>query len=107
MAGSVSGGCVENAVAIEALDVIATGEPIMLTYGFTVDQAFEVGLPCGDVIDVFVERAPQDGSRLEVLHRRRQVAQPVGAALSRVGSSGPRPSAAAPALALDRLVRSR
>jgi len=45
MAGSVSGGCVENAVALEARTVIANDAPVLLHYGFTADQAFEVGLP--------------------------------------------------------------
>src|SRR6266851_2967820 len=60
MAGSVSGGCVENAVVIEATSVIESGQPILLHYGFTADQAFEVGLPCGGEIDVFVEAGPHD-----------------------------------------------
>lgn len=60
MAGSVSGGCVENAVVIEAMRVIENGQPILLHYGFTADQAFEVGLPCGGEIDVFVEPGPLD-----------------------------------------------
>jgi xanthine dehydrogenase accessory factor len=62
MAGSVSGGCVENAVALEARTVIDSGEPILLHYGFTADQAFEVGLPCGGEIDVFLEPGPTDDS---------------------------------------------
>ena len=62
LAGSVSGGCVENAVALEARAVIESGEPILLHYGFTADQAFEVGLPCGGEIDVFLEPCPSDDS---------------------------------------------
>jgi len=56
MCGHVSGGCVENDVAVQALEVIASGEPRLLSYGISDEQALGVGLPCGGEIDVFLER---------------------------------------------------
>jgi xanthine dehydrogenase accessory factor len=56
MCGSVSGGCVENDVAVQALEVIDSGEPRLLSYGISDEQALGVGLPCGGEIDVFLER---------------------------------------------------
>jgi xanthine dehydrogenase accessory factor len=56
LAGSVSGGCVESEVALAAQDVLARGEPTVLTYGITDEQAGSVGLPCGGEIDVGIER---------------------------------------------------
>ena len=54
LAGSVSGGCVESEVVEAARDVLAGGEPRLLTYGISDDLALSVGLPCGGEIDVWV-----------------------------------------------------
>ena len=56
LAGSVSGGCVESEVYEEAQAALAGGEPKLLSYGISDEQAWSVGLPCGGEIDVFVER---------------------------------------------------
>ncbi|MCI4664834.1 MAG: XdhC/CoxI family protein [Neomegalonema sp.] len=53
--GSVSGGCVEGAVAAEALEAMKDGAPRLLTYGVSDDDAFAVGLACGGVIRVLVD----------------------------------------------------
>ena len=56
MVGSVSGGCVEGAVFDEAQRVIKSGKPKLLHYGIADDFAMDVGLACGGMIDVYVER---------------------------------------------------
>ncbi|MBI1802698.1 MAG: XdhC family protein [Chloroflexi bacterium] len=56
MVGSVSGGCVEGAVFEEAMKVIRSGQPRLLHYGIADEFALDVGLSCGGMIDVFVER---------------------------------------------------
>jgi xanthine/CO dehydrogenase XdhC/CoxF family maturation factor len=54
--GSVSGGCIEGAVVEEALAAIKDGEPRLLEFGITDDQAWSVGLACGGKVRLFVER---------------------------------------------------
>lgn len=55
IAGSVSGGCVESAVAREALAVLRHHCPRLLCFGVSDDAAWEVGLACGGTIKVWVE----------------------------------------------------
>lgn len=55
IAGSVSGGCVEGAVVVEALEAVEDGRARVLEYGVSDDEAFAVGLACGGVIKVMVE----------------------------------------------------
>src|SRR6266542_7056669 len=58
--GSVSGGCVEGAVYELAKEVAASGVPVLQRYGVSDDDAFAVGLTCGGILDVFVERVDQE-----------------------------------------------
>ena len=55
LAGSVSGGCVENEVYEAAREVLRGGPPRLQTYGISDDLALSVGLPCGGEIDVWVD----------------------------------------------------
>jgi len=66
--GSVSGGCVESDVAVQAHEVIAGGNPRVLPYGIADEDARSVGLPCGGEIDVFV--APVSNGELVTQLRR-------------------------------------
>jgi xanthine/CO dehydrogenase XdhC/CoxF family maturation factor len=56
MLGSVSGGCIEGAVVLEAREAIADGKSRTLDFGVTSEQAWEVGLACGGKVQVYVER---------------------------------------------------
>ena len=58
--GSVSGGCVEGAVYELAHTVLASGEPALERYGVSDDDAFAVGLTCGGILDVWVEKVSRE-----------------------------------------------
>jgi xanthine dehydrogenase accessory factor len=77
--GSVSGGCVEGAVYELSMDVTATGNPVLQTYGVSDDDAFAVGLTCGGILDIFVEpvdkvRFPELGDIAAAVERGEPVA---------------------------------
>src|SRR6476469_3892577 len=77
--GSVSGGCVEGAVYELAQEVVAGGTPALQRYGVSDDDAFAVGLTCGGILDVFVERIsresfPELGEIAESVGRHEPVA---------------------------------
>jgi xanthine dehydrogenase accessory factor len=58
--GSVSGGCVEGAVFELGQEVRGSGAPSLHRFGISDDDAFAVGLTCGGILDVFVERIDQE-----------------------------------------------
>src|SRR6188472_1892853 len=58
--GSVSGGCVEGAVYELAQSVVGSGTPVLERYGVSDDDAFAVGLTCGGILDVWVEKVSRD-----------------------------------------------
>ena len=84
--GSVSGGCVEGAVVTEALSVLAGDRtPGIVTFGYSDDEAFAVGLTCGGTIRLYIEEldwfpgyAPPDDSTQRLPSVRAQ--QPVALA---------------------------
>ena len=54
--GSVSGGCVEGAVVSEALAILSGEQPSrVVTFGYSDDEAFAVGLTCGGIIHLFIQ----------------------------------------------------
>lgn len=66
--GSVSGGCVEGEIIAEAESILADGKPKTLTFGVADDTAWQVGLPCGGEIKVFIERL-EAGNGLQLVER--------------------------------------
>jgi xanthine dehydrogenase accessory factor len=56
ISGAVSGGCVEGAVVEVAEQVLSGKPPQLLHFGIADEEAWDVGLPCGGEIDVYVER---------------------------------------------------
>ena len=77
--GSVSGGCVEGAVYELGRSVLDSGRPVLERYGVSDDDAFAVGLTCGGILDVFVEKVdrttfPELGSVADDVAHDRPVA---------------------------------
>jgi xanthine dehydrogenase accessory factor len=79
VSGSVSGGCVEGSVYDIATRVLEDGVPQLLRYGFSDADAIEIGLTCGGIVDIFVQRidpasAPWVGELAAAVREGRQVA---------------------------------
>jgi xanthine dehydrogenase accessory factor len=75
VAGSVTGGCVEPAVFEEAREVLAGGEARLRTYGIADEEAFEVGLPCGGTVHIFVDE--MDPATIDPLAKAIEEERPV------------------------------
>jgi xanthine dehydrogenase accessory factor len=89
MEGSVSGGCVEGAVVLEALEALEEGAAKVLEYGVSDGDAFAVGLACGGTIRVLVEPVGEGGmpqEMLEALVAARAARTPVAVEVALDGS---------------------
>ncbi|MEM8790896.1 MAG: XdhC family protein [Pseudomonadota bacterium] len=82
MIGSVSGGCVEGAVVVEAIDALESGACQILEFGVSDEDAFAVGLACGGRIRVLVEPIGTGSgwseATLDALVRHREAREAVG-----------------------------
>ena len=90
MEGSVSGGCVEGAVVLEALEALEEGQGKLLEYGVSDGDAFAVGLACGGTIRVLVEPIGTGGMPIEMLEalvEARAARTPVAYVTALVGST--------------------
>jgi xanthine dehydrogenase accessory factor len=69
--GAVSGGCVEGAVVEIAEEILAGGEPRLTEYGIADEEAWDVGLPCGGEISIWVEDYDAEGLQRSFTERAR------------------------------------
>jgi xanthine dehydrogenase accessory factor len=109
IAGAVSGGCVEGAVIECCQRVMAGAPPQLLAYGIADEEAWDVGLPCGGEIEVWVQRYEpaghggtfaqrvRDGARVVLITAIDNVAEP-GATLLVSADGKPDGSLGDPAL---------
>lgn len=88
--GSVSGGCVEGAVLVEALEALEVGQSRVVEYGVSDDDAFAVGLACGGTIKVLIEPVGSalGADTLTELVNARSTRQPVAYTVSLASGAG-------------------
>jgi xanthine dehydrogenase accessory factor len=79
--GSVTGGCVEAALVEEARAILEGGDPRVVTYGVSDDEAAEVGLMCGGTVRVFVHELGEDATgALDAVAAAREAKRPIARA---------------------------
>ena len=75
----MSGGCVEGAVYELGQAVVGSpATPVLQRYGVSDDDAFAVGLTCGGILDVFVEKVSRETFPELERDRRRHRGRPPG-----------------------------
>lgn len=79
MSGSVSGGCVEGAVFEEAVATLETKTGKLLHFGVADETAWDVGLACGGIIELFVEPLNQE---IYTFHRQLLTEDKAGAVIT-------------------------
>ena len=95
VAGSVSGGCVEGAVVEAALEILGgEREPGVISFGYSDEDAFAVGLTCGGTIRLFVEPVDVPIQTDDLYVALQQAIDAAGA--GRAGDRGRRRRASAP-----------
>lgn len=57
---ALSGGCLEPTVAEAAARVIATGEPVIVSYDLADDSIWGLGIGCSGAVDIRIERIADD-----------------------------------------------
>jgi xanthine dehydrogenase accessory factor len=100
MAGSVSGGCLESAVVLEAQATIeGNAPPRLLHYGISDEMGWAVGLSCGGEVDIFIETLESDGSDpvIEAVRTAIETSRPVALMTALDGDHAGSRAAATPA----------
>lgn len=59
--GSVSGGCVENAVVVQAQDAMNQERAHVIEFGLSDDDVLSIGLACGGQIQILIEPSTANG----------------------------------------------
>lgn len=83
--GSVSGGCVEGDLYVRCQEALATGTPASVRYGVSDDDAFEIGLTCGGVLEVFINRIDPNTHPIERLAAAVEEGEPSAVATIVIG----------------------